>query len=223
MLPSYDEVVKWRWGVPTWRLRYQIFGGLLLLALFSFFIAKTFGWSPLKQQATADRALIVDRSVVGGDVVQGDKIVTPPQQSAPERNPAIEQRKIEVAIGRSVKDGHDEIQRLVEETNLSKNQISREHNRRGTLTSGMFIKDQADRVKKFRQDCVRTLERVDRTIEDALIEQEATLETTEWLTDERTSYQLFAAFIAEKQNEVSQDGKTLAGKDEALWVELMNK
>ena len=31
LLPSYDELVKWRWGVPTWRLRYKILGGSLLL------------------------------------------------------------------------------------------------------------------------------------------------------------------------------------------------
>ena len=90
----------------------------------------------------------------------------------------------------------------------------------------MYLADQAKRVKTFIQDCDRVSQRVDRAIEDALIEQgwEA-LNTGDWLKDERELYGSFEGFVATQQNGVMQDGLELAKRlgNESAWTELMKQ
>ncbi len=226
-LPSYDELVKWRWGVPTWRLRYKILGILLILILVGFSVGPALGLLPLKKPVgTLGKSIDIERSVIGGDVVQGDKNVVATEHNSPEQNPLTARRKIKITISRNLEDGWTEIQRLFEETNSLKEQITNQHAVRGTVSSGLFIRDQADRVKAFNQNCDKVLQRVDRTIEDALVEQEAGIfEVADWLADERKLYESLTAFIAKAQNQVFQDGQELAKRfgDEALWTNLMNK
>lgn len=149
-------------------------------------------------------------------------------QPSAAQNPDIERRKIKTAIRRSIEDGWQKVQRLFEEANALKEQITGEYNARGTLHSGMHLAAQTKRVKSFNQDCDKVEQGVDRAIEDALMGEEQgwdAFSTADWLKDERELYSAFAGFIAERQNEVAQDGLELAKRfgDEALWTDLMKK
>jgi len=142
------------------------------------------------------------------------------------QNPEVERRKIKTAIRRSIEDGWQDVQRLFEATSAVKEQIAGQYNARGTYSSGMHLADQAKRVKTFNQDCDKVLQGVDRAIEDALIEQGwGAFNTADWLREERELYGSFAGFIAERQNEVAQDGLELAKRlgSESLWTELMSQ
>lgn len=178
-------------------------------------------------QAGRDLTVAVKDSTVQGDMVLGDKSVSViANQVSNQQSPEVERRKIKTAIRRSIEDGWQEVERLFQETNALRQQITNQHNARGTLSSGMHLADQAKRAKTFNQNCDRVLQRVDRAIEDALIDQGAeAFNTAEWLQDGRQLYGALTGFIAERQNEVAQDGLELAKRfgDEALWTELMNK
>jgi hypothetical protein len=227
-LPSYDEIVKWRWGIATWQLRWKVVFALLLLFGGTLIVGNAVGIFPLKQQPIpSDDSLKVEGSFVGGDVIGGDKLVNVIANQVPvAQSPDVERRKIKIAIRRSIEDGWQEVERLFQETNSLREQITNQHARRGTLSSGMHLADQAERAKTFIQDCEAVLQRVDRAIEDALMEQEEdSFNTTDWLQDEKKLYEALNGFIAEKQSQVAQDGLELAKRfgDEALWTELMSK
>lgn len=157
----------------------------------------------------------------------GDKSVSViANQVSNQQSSEVERRKIKTAIRRSIEDGWQEVERLFQETNALRQQITNQHNARGTLSSGMHLADQAKRAKAFHQDCDAVLQRVDRAIEDALIEQGAeAFNTADWLQEEQALYGSLTGFIVERQNQVAQEGIELAKRlgNEALWTELMNK
>lgn len=207
-----------------WEHRWRIVGwvGIPLLGILAALIPAL-----MKREASSSKSIAVKDSTVQGDVVLGDKSVNAiPNQVSSQQNPEIERRKIKIAIRRSIEDGLQDIERWFQETNTLRKQITSQHNARGTLSSGMHLADQANRVKNFNQDCDRALQQVDRAIEDALIDQgEGALNTADWLQDERKLYGSFTGFIAERQNEAAQDGLELARRlgNEALWNELMSQ
>ena len=178
-------------------------------------------------QAGRDLSIAVKDSAVQGDVVLGDKSVNVIGSQVPTaQNQEVERRRIKTAIRRSIEDGWEEAQRLFQETNTLREQITSRHNARGTLSSGVHLADQAKRARAFNQDCEKVVQRIDRAIEDALIEQGGgAFNTADWLQEERKLYGSLTGFIAEKQNQVAQEGLELAKRlgNEALWTELMNK
>ena len=178
-------------------------------------------------QVGRDLSIAVKDSAIQGDVVLGDKPVgVIANQVSSQQNPELERRKIKTVIRRSIEDGWQEVERLSQETNALRQQITNQHNARGTLSSGMHLADQAKRVKAFHQDCDAVLQRVDRAIEDALMEQEEdSFNTADWLQEEKELYGSLTRFIAERQNQIAQDGIELARRlgDEALWTELTKK
>lgn len=181
----------------------------------------------IKQGAGSSKSIAVKDSAVQGDVVLGDKSVNVVgSQTATAPSQEGERRKIKTAIRRSIEDGWQEVERLFQETNTLREQIMGQHNARGTISSGMHLADQAKRAKTFNQNCDRALQRVDRAIEDALIAQGAeAFNTADWLQDERKLYGSLTGFIAERQNQVAQEGTELAKRlgNETLWTELMSK
>jgi len=207
-----------------WEHRWRIVGWVAVPLLVAFVALIP---SFLKQDGSSSKSIAVKDSAVQGDVLLGDKSVSViANQGSSQQSPDVERRKIKTAIRRSIEDGWAEVQRLFQETNALKEQITGQHNARGTLSSGLHLADQAKRAKTFNQNCDMALQHVDRAIEDALIEQGAeAFNTVDWLQDERKLYGSFAGFIAERQNEVAQDGVELAKRlgNEALWTELMSK
>ena len=187
--PSYDEIVKWRWGIPTWRLRFKIIGGLLLLVFASFMIFNRSGWMrPESKAVPAQRQANLHDSQVNGDIVQGDKVTS--QFSQPIMNPQIARKKVKFAIKTSIEDGQAEIERLFREQGAAAQSITSQHASRRTPSSGMYIQDQTNRVAEFKRQCDSVLRRVDRAIESALIEIEGgpTFTDPDWLAEERRLY-----------------------------------
>lgn len=216
-----------------WEHRWRIVGWIAVPLLVGFI---TLIPSFLKQGGGSSKTVALKNSAVQGDVSQQgsgnfqagrDLSVNVIANQIPnQESPEVERRKIKMAIRVRIEDGWSEIERLFQETNALKEQITSQHNARGTLSSGMHLADQAERAKAFNQDCETVMRSVDRVIENVLIEQgEGTFNTADWFQEERKLYESLRGFITETQNQIAQEGLKLARGlgNEALWTELMKK
>lgn len=214
---AQEQTRRWE---HKWR-----FVGWVAVPLIAAFIA-LIPWF-LRQVGDSGQSIAVKENAIQGDVVLGDKSVSVvANQGSSQQSPEIERRRIKTAIKRSIEDGWTEVERLFQETNALRKQITNQHNVRGTLSSGMHLADQAKRAKTFNQDCERAFQRVDRAIEDALMEHGVeAFNTAGWLQEEKMLHSSLAGFITERQNQVAQEGVELAKGlgNEALWTELMKK
>lgn len=70
----YDELVKWRHGFPTWRLRYKIlFIFLVLVCIGGWLLFQYF--TKVSRTEPFDKSVTISESHINGDVVYGNKTI----------------------------------------------------------------------------------------------------------------------------------------------------